>query len=229
MAKKTLKKDSKPSIEKQTIGQKKKELEAQEKEPGLFEYAVIFGVVFALCFGLYWGLNTFYESPNATNQDQAYIDAGITDEGFVYKYEIRNALIQFVYDLETLEQFNFKQDLTKEWLYTHRFITVVTPPAIENLSENVLLLKSSGKFVKFMQNGLGIRSQDLDFKTIGEGVSCQNATEQVGIIVFNYTTNNKGVSIDSSGNCVQINAGGSAIGFVEAVDKIMYDLVILDK
>lgn len=223
---------SKKTIKKETIKKKSDAIENTDDEPGLKEYAIIIGIIFLLVGGIYYFFEIFYPTnPDDYLIDKSYRDAGITDLGFKYKYqpyEGKTVNIDFVYDLSSLEQFTFSQELTKEWLLSYDNLTILTPDVLENRSENGLLIKSSVKFSSFLRHAIGVSLGPSNFKQIGQGISCDNATEDFGIITFNYTAQSQGVVIDKENpNCILINAQEDSVDFVQNIDKIMYDLVII--
>ena len=242
--KSTIKKDSvkveeakkgqvkKSQVRRETI-KKKNNIHTEDEEPGFKEYAIIILGVFLVCFGLYYAFELFYEVDERSGKknNRVYEEAGIFDEGFVYEYKPysgKTVNVKFVYDLTSLEKFDFTQELTEEWLKSYEKIIVLTPPALENLSENALLIKSNGKFALFLKHAIGLELNESNFASIGRSeFSCENASLDMGIITFNYYGEEYGVIQDvNKSNCMSINTNEDSLGFVQAVDKIMYDIVI---
>lgn len=206
--------------------------ESDDREPGLKEYIIIFAIMIATIVGIYFAFELFYpQEENEVKNNLVYVNAGITDEGFIYPYspfEGKTVNIEFVYDLTTLEKFSFNQDISKSWLLSANNVTILTPPPLENSTENALLIKSSAKFSSFLVHAMGVSFERSNFLSIGEkDFDCSNSTYEQKIIVFNYSNPNIGVNFaENNSNCMTIGANSEAINFVELVDYTMYDLIL---
>lgn len=216
---------------KREIIRAKRSFEADEAEPGYKEYIIIFGIMILVIVGVYYAFEIFSAEDEEPKNNLVYVNAGITDEGFIFPfspYEGKNVNIEFVYDLTTLENFSFNQDLSRSWLLSGNQVTILTPPPLENSTENALLIKSSAKFSSFLVHAMGVQFERTNFLSYGEqNFDCSNATSRDKIIVFNYTNENVGVSFeDDNSNCLVIGANSQSINFVELVDYTMYDLIL---
>lgn len=202
-----------------------------EEEPGFKEYAIIFGVVFAIIFGAYFAFEIFYSEESSTSS--VYEQANITDAGFEYTsstFNGRVANIQFVYDFSSLDSYTFKQDITNNWFENHENISIITPDVIKPQLENALLIKSSGKLLSFIRNMYGVRFNDNNFQTKNETNTCEFSSQDNALIIFNYYADELEVNIDEqTPHCVEINVNQSGVDFVKAVDMIMFDTIIREK
>ena len=202
-----------------------------EEEPGFKEYAIIFGVIFAIIFGAYFAFEIFDNEESSISS--VYEQANITDTGFEYTsstFNGRVANIQFVYDFENLEEFEFRQDLSNSWFENHNNISIITPDVIRPQLENALLIKSSGKLLSFIRNMYGVSFDENNFQTKGENNTCKSSNKDNALIIFNYNTDELEVNIDEqTPHCVEINVNQSGVDFVKAVDMIMFDTIIRKK
>ncbi len=209
----------------------KRSFETDEKEPGYKEYIIIFSVMILVIVGVYYAFEIFSPEREVPENNLVYVNAGITDDGFSFPfspYEGKTVNIEFVYDLTTLENFSFNQDLSRSWLLLGNDVTILTPSPLENSTENALLIKSSAKFSSFLVHAMGVQFERTNFLSYGEqNFDCSNATSRNKIIIFNYTNPNVGVNFENgNSNCIVIGANNQSINFVELVDYTMYDLVI---
>lgn len=224
-------KDKKKEIKRGTISSKNPNKD--EEEPGFKEYAIIFGAVFAIIFGAYFAFELFYNEPESEVITNVYKQANISDDGFSYSsttFDGRKANVQFAYDFESLETFEFRQDLGNNWFRTHNNVTIITPDVIQPRLENALLIKSSGKLASYIKNIQGIKIDKDSFETINETNTCEFASQDNALIVFNYNSTKLEVVMDEqTPNCVEINVNQSGVDFVKAVDMIMFDTIIRKK
>lgn len=205
-----------------------------EGEPGIKEYLVIFGVAFLIFFGIYLVFDYFddreIDVEPGINLNTVYRQAGIQDEGFIHPtptFDGRIANVEFAYDLSSLNEFEFRQDFTREWARNNRNnITIATPDVLPDRLENALLIKTNSKFGSYLRFVEGVRINETSFVTINENTTCENSGPQNPLIIYNYDVEEIGVIIDNEfPYCMNINAR-TAIDFVKAVDKIMFDTII---
>lgn len=221
-------KNNNNKIRKGTITSKKPSKE--EEEPGFKEYSIIFTSVFLLIFGAYIGFEIFYEETEDNSPNNVYKQANITDEGFSYPsttFDGRKANVQFAYDLQSLESFQFRQDLNNKWFDEQNNISIITPTVLQPRLENALLIKASGKLASYIRNIQGIRLGKNNFQTINQTNSCEFASKDNALIIFKYNSSNLEVVIDEqTPNCVEINVNQSGVDFIKAVDMILFDAII---
>ncbi|MFP4401618.1 MAG: hypothetical protein ACLFPL_00140 [Candidatus Nanoarchaeia archaeon] len=203
-----------------------------DEEPGFKEYAIILGIFIVIIASLYIGFEIYESQKEEEIVLNVYQRAGIEDEGFTYQargFRGERANIEFVYDLQSLENFNFEQEFTQEWIAQNRVnLTQATPNVLEDVTYNRLLIKSSGKFAQYLRFVEGVRFNENSFKTIDNTTRCEFTSASSPLIIFNYnTTQEPSVQIHNQyPHCLEINSGESAVGFVQAVDKIMYDRLL---
>lgn len=217
----------KNSKEIKTIKVKDKNIE-EEKE-GIWEYIIIFGGVLLFFVGVYFAFE-YFDDRNLEEPFNVYKQMGITDEGFIYQtraYNGAQANVEFALDRTTLEQFNFRQDVTNDWFDSNFNIRIATPDILENRTENALLIKTTGKFASYLTHIQGIRLNEHSFFTINNLTSCEQSSEGNSLIIYNYDAEEIGVVIpEEFPHCMLINANSTAIDFTKAVDKIMFDTII---
>ncbi|MFT4244091.1 MAG: hypothetical protein ACMXYB_01405 [Candidatus Woesearchaeota archaeon] len=207
---------------------KAKDKNEEEKE-GIREYLIIFGGALLFFIIIYFAFEYFDDREQKTSFS-IYNEMGILDKGFIYQTRTfggAQANVEFALDRKTLEEFNFRQDVTNDWFKLNTNIRIATPDILENRTENALLIKTSGKFASFLTHIQGIRLNEFSFFTINNLTSCKQSSENNSLIIYNYIAGEIGVIIpEEFPHCVLINANFTAVDFTKAVDKIMFDTII---
>ena len=206
-----------------------KDKNKEEEKEGIWEYVVIFGGALLFFVAIYFAFE-YFDDREQEELFNVYKEMGILDEGFIHQtraYSGAQANVEFAFDYSTLEEFDFRQDLTNSWFETNFNIRIATPDILENRTENALLIKTSGKFASYLTHIQGIRLNEHNFFTINNLTSCEQSSEGNSLIIYNYTAGEIGVVIpEEFPHCMLINADYTAVDFTKAVDKIMFDTII---